>query len=260
MSTDDNADPQKLTDLKPKMRLHGTVVKIELFGAFIDVGLDTPGLVHISKVKRGPVNRIEDILQEGQEVEVWVQNIDANANRLELTMIRPIELNWNDLKPGLMVKGKVVRLEKFGAFVDIGAERPGLVHVSEMSTEYVSDPSEILKVDEEIDVVVIDLDRKKRQIRLSIRAADEIEELAEDEEEVEEVEQKEDAESFNDKENESDNSKNAEEEIITENKKKKSNEILQPLRKGSTNPERKMISPKILTISLFLDTFPLKSF
>jgi predicted RNA-binding protein with RPS1 domain len=186
MGIEEKADLSSYSDLKPNMRLHGTVVKIELFGAFVNVGLETPGLIHISKLKRGPVNRIEDILQEGQEVEVWVQNVDPAAKRLELTMIRPIELNWNDLKPGVKAKGKVVRLENFGAFVDIGAERPGLVHVSEMSSEYVSDPSEILKVDEEIDVVVIDLDRKKKQIRLSIRAAEEIEELVEDEEEVEE--------------------------------------------------------------------------
>lgn len=186
MSAEEKADLQSYADLKPNMRLHGTVVKIELFGAFVDVGLDTPGLVHISKVKKGPVNRIEDILQEGQEVEVWVQKVDPHAKRLELTMIRPVELNWNDLKPGVKAKGKVVRLEKFGAFVDIGAERPGLVHVSEMSSEYVSDPSEVLKVDDEIDVVVIELDRKKRQIRLSMRAVEEVEEIAEDEEEEEE--------------------------------------------------------------------------
>jgi predicted RNA-binding protein with RPS1 domain len=186
MGTEEKSDLLNYSDLKPNMHLQGTVVKIELFGAFVDVGLETPGLVHISKVKRGPVNRIEDILQEGQEVDVWVQKVEPDAKRLELTMIRPIELNWNDLKPGVKAKGKVVRLEKFGAFVDIGAERPGLVHVSEMSTEYVPDPSEILKVDDVIDVVVIDLDRKKKQIRLSIRAAEEVEELAEDEEEVEE--------------------------------------------------------------------------
>jgi predicted RNA-binding protein with RPS1 domain len=186
MGKEDNTDIQKLADLKPNLRLLGTVEKIELFGAFINVGIDTLGLVHISKVKRSPVNRIEDILQEGQEVEVWVQKVDANAKRLELTMIRPIELDWNNIKPGLKMKGKVVRLENFGAFVDIGAERPGLVHVSEMSSEYVADPSEILKIDDEIDVAVIDLDRKKRQIRLSIRAAEEIEEITDDDVEDEE--------------------------------------------------------------------------
>ena len=135
---------------------------------------------------KNPNDRDKLNLGSGKDYRPTHWNVDANAKRLELTMIRPIELNWNDLKPGVKAKGKVVRLETFGAFVDIGAERPGLVHVSEMSTEYVSDPSEILKVNDEIEVVVIDLDRKKRQIRLSIRAAEEVEELAEDEEEVEE--------------------------------------------------------------------------
>jgi ribosomal protein S1 len=182
----EEADLQTFSDIKPMMHLKGTVAKIELFGAFIDVGLESPGLVHISNVQRGSVNRIEDVLQKGQEVDVWVRKVDANAKRLELTMIRPIELTWETIKPGLRAKGVVVRLEKFGAFVDIGAERPGLVHVSEMSTEYVSDPSDVLKVDDEIDVVVLDIDRKKRQIRLSIRAADEVEEILDDEEEEEE--------------------------------------------------------------------------
>jgi small subunit ribosomal protein S1 len=186
MTEESLADSQSLSDLEPNMHLQGKVVKIELFGAFIDVGAETPGLVHISKVQRGPVNRIEDILQEGQEVEVWVEKVDVNAKRLELTMIRPIELKWSEIKAGLKVKGTVVRLENFGAFVDVGAERPGLVHVSEMSTEYVSDPKEILKVGDEIEVVVIDSDRKKKQIRLSIKAAEEIEVFEEDEDEIEE--------------------------------------------------------------------------
>lgn len=185
MGKEETSDPKNFSDLKPKMPLKGKVVKIELSGAFVDVGLDSPGLVHISKVQPGPVNRIEDILQEGQEVDVWVQKVDADSNRLELTMIRPIEMNWNELKSGLMLKGKVVRLEKFGAFVDIGAERPGLVHVSEMSSEYVSHPSELLKINDEIEVAILEIDRKKKQIRLSIRAAEEIEVIDEDEEDEE---------------------------------------------------------------------------
>lgn len=186
MSEENTAGPQSISNLETNMHLQGKVVKIELFGAFIDVGIESPGLVHISKVQRGPVNRIEDILEEGQEVEVWVEKVDVNANRLELTMIRPIELKWNEIKPGLKVKGKVVRLETFGAFVDVGAERPGLVHVSEMSSEYVSNPKEILNVGDEVEVVVIESDRKKKQIRLSIKAAEAIEVIEEDDDEIEE--------------------------------------------------------------------------
>jgi ribosomal protein S1 len=174
----ENASPQntlKLTDLKPKMKLTGKVTKIELFGAFVDVGLETLGLIHISKLQRGQVNKVEDVVKEGEEIDVWVDKVTPDKDRLELTLIRPIQLSWNDIKPGLKKKGTVVRLETFGAFVDIGAERAGLVHVSEMSSEYISDPKELIKQGDEIDVIVLDVDRKKRQIKLSIKAAEEAE-------------------------------------------------------------------------------------
>ena len=182
----ENKDYQnKLVDLKPSMKLDGRITKLGLFGAFVDIGAECDGLVHISMVKQGHVNRVEDVLQVGQEVEVWVHRVDPNARRLELTMIKPITLKWNKIKPGLKLKGKVIRLEKFGAFVDVGAERPGLVHISELSTDYVSDPSDIVKVGDEIEVSVVDTNRKKRQIRLSLKdAAIEVEDDEEAKEEV----------------------------------------------------------------------------
>jgi small subunit ribosomal protein S1 len=164
--------PTQLADLKPKMQLEGKVTKIEMFGAFVDVGVGVPGLVHISMLRQGHVNRVEDAVQEGQSVEVWVHRVEPASGRLELTMIRPLLVDWRELKPGLRLKGKVVRLEKFGAFVDIGAEKPGLVHVSEMTSGYVSNPADVVKVGDEIDVTVLDIDRKKRQIRLSMKVVE----------------------------------------------------------------------------------------
>jgi len=164
--------PRSLADIKPKMRLEGKVTKIEMFGVFVDVSLDHPGLVHISKIRSEPINRIEDVLQPGQVVEVWVQRVDVNAGRLELTMIPPIQVEWKDLKPGVRLKGKIVRLEPFGAFVEIGTDRPGLVHVSEMSAEYVRDPGEVVKVGDEVDVAVVELNPKKRQIRLTMKVSE----------------------------------------------------------------------------------------
>jgi small subunit ribosomal protein S1 len=158
-----------LKDLKPKMQLKGIVRKVELFGAFIDVGAENDGLVHISMLKQGHVNRAEDVIEPGQEVDVWVHKVEPDSGRLELTMVKPVMLPWKSVKPGMKIKGKIVRLESFGAFVDIGAERPGLVHVSELSDEYVRDPSEIVSVNDEVDVTVLDLDVKKRQIRLSMK-------------------------------------------------------------------------------------------
>jgi small subunit ribosomal protein S1 len=170
-SIENAALPSRLEDLKPSMKLEGRVTKIELFGAFVDVGAEREGMVHISMLKQGHVNRVEDVVQEGQQVEVWVHRVDPNAGRLELTMIRPVQLKWKDIHPSQQLKGKVVRLESFGAFIDVGAERPGLVHVSELSTEYVSNPSEIVSVGDKVDVRVIDVDRRKRQIRLSMKEA-----------------------------------------------------------------------------------------
>lgn len=162
----------RLSELKPKMPLQGTVTKTEMFGAFVDVGAEVPGLVHISMLRREPVNRVEDVVQPGAEVQVWVHRVDPVAGRLELTMVRPILVEWKDLKPGKLLHGKVVKLEKFGAFVDVGAERHGLVHVSEMSRDYVADPAQLVKVGDEVDVVVLEADRKKKQIRLSMKAAE----------------------------------------------------------------------------------------
>jgi small subunit ribosomal protein S1 len=159
----------RLTDLKPKMHFKGKVTKVELYGAFVDVGLEHEGLVHISMLRKGHVNRVEDVVRVGDEVDVWVHKVDVNAGRLELTMITPVALEWGEIQVGMRTTGKVVRLEKFGAFVDIGADRSGLVHVSEMSDGYVSDPSEVVHVGDEVDVKIVEVDRKKRQIRLSMK-------------------------------------------------------------------------------------------
>lgn len=169
MESKDTTASRRLIDLKPKTHLNGKVTKVELFGAFVDVGLDREGLVHISMLKKGHVNRVEDIVKAGDEVDVWVHKVDSNAGRLELTMIPPVALEWGEVQVGMRLTGKVVRLEKFGAFVDIGAERSGLVHVSEMTDGYVSDPSEITHVGDEVDVKVVEVDHKKRQIRLTMK-------------------------------------------------------------------------------------------
>ena len=172
---------QSLSELKPGQQLHGRISRIELFGAFVDVGLDQPGLIHISQIKQGKINRVDDIVQLGDEVNVWVAQVDQDAGRLDLTMIKPIALKWKDIRPGNKYVGDVIRLEKFGAFIDIGAERPGLVHVSEMRDEYVSDPGELVKVGEQVEVTVLEVDRNKRQIRLSMKAAEMMEDIDEDE-------------------------------------------------------------------------------
>jgi predicted RNA-binding protein with RPS1 domain len=94
----------------------------------------------------------------------------VKKDRIELTMIEPLGFEWKEIRPDMIVKGKVVRLEAYGAFVDFGAERPGLIHVSELTRGYVKSASEVVKEGDEIEAKVLDVDRRKRQIRLSMKA------------------------------------------------------------------------------------------
>jgi predicted RNA-binding protein with RPS1 domain len=98
-------------------------------------------------------------------------------------LIEPPALPWEQVKKGHTYKGKITRLERFGAFVDIGAERDGLVHVSELAAGFIQDPSELVKVGEEVEVKVLEVDRRKRQIQLSMKnlIAEQLEEGEEEE-------------------------------------------------------------------------------
>jgi len=162
------ATPSSVEELERKMKLKGTVERLELYGAFIDIGLESNALVHISKIQKGHVNRVSDVLNVGDEVEVWVDNVDAD--QIMVTMVEPVAVDWRDLKQGQVYTGEVTRLESFGAFVDIGAEREGLVHISELSHDYVNHPSEVVNVGDEAEVQVLGFNRRKRRIDLSMKA------------------------------------------------------------------------------------------
>jgi small subunit ribosomal protein S1 len=155
--------------LQPKAHLKGKVIKTTIAGVIVDIGQKLPGVIHISQLQKETVNRVEDIVQVGKEVEVWVRRV--HDDRVELTMVEPLTLEWREMKPDMLVKGKITRLETYGVFVEIGAERPGLVHVSEISHDYVKNPSEVLKEGDEVEAKILDIDRRKKQIRLSIKAA-----------------------------------------------------------------------------------------
>lgn len=159
-------------EIKLKAHFSGKVVKTSLAGAIIDIGLDKPAIIHISQLMppspEQTIKRVEDVVQVGQTVEVWVRKI--KEDHIELTMFKPLDLEWRELKKGMVVKGKIVRLEKFGAFVEIGAERPGLIHISELAHGYVRTPSEIVSEGEEVEAQVLDVNRRKKQIKLSLKA------------------------------------------------------------------------------------------
>ena len=157
--------------LERKMHLKGKVVKTNKAGAIVDIGVEKPALLHVSQIlteNDQPILRTEDTLKEGQEVDVYVRNV--RDDRIEVSMREPLALEWREINKDMVIKGKVVELEKFGAFVDIGAERPGLVHISELTQGYVKNASEVVNVGDEVEVKVLDFNRRRKQIKLSMKA------------------------------------------------------------------------------------------
>jgi small subunit ribosomal protein S1 len=165
------AEPPKFTwgNLEPGLRTEGKVVRLEKFGAFVDIGAETDGLVHISEMAQGRVNKPSDVVSEGQVVTVWIKDVDRKSKRISLTMLEPPEVDIRALKPDMMLTGNVVRLESFGAFVDVGAGRDGMIHVTEMGRGYVGSPSEILSVGDEVQVRVLEVDPRRGRISLSMK-------------------------------------------------------------------------------------------
>lgn len=165
--------PTDIKDLKPGMRLMGKVKNLVDFGAFIDIGVGRDGLAHISTLKRAGVDKT---LKVGDEIEVQVRRADLDNNRISLTIPgagRADKTRLEDLEVGAMVEGRVVRLVDFGAFVDIDAQTDGLLHISQLSGDFVSQVSDVLEVGQEVQVRILDVDTERRRISLSMKPAEE---------------------------------------------------------------------------------------
>ena len=164
-------EPPQFTwnDLEPGMQVEGKVVRLERFGAFVDIGAQTDGLVHVSEMGTGRVAKPSDVVSEGDQVSVWIKDVDKKSRRISLTLLEPPEVDIRALRPDMAFTGKVVRLESFGAFVDIGAGRDGMIHVTEMGRGYVGSPSEIVSVGDEVQVRVLEVDARRGRISLSMK-------------------------------------------------------------------------------------------
>ncbi len=162
------AQPTTVGDLQRKMKVTGTVKRTELYGAFIDLGVGTDAILHVSQLgDRG--TRVADAMKPGDSIDVWVDKVKVDENQVMVTLIEPLGVEWRDLAPEKAFTGKVTRLENFGAFVSIGAEKDGLVHISEISHEYIKHPSQALGVGDEVEVQVLSFSKRKRRINLSIK-------------------------------------------------------------------------------------------
>ena len=162
-----------ISHLEKGQVLEGTVKNITSYGAFIDLG-GVDGLIHITDLSWGRVNSPEEVVEIGQKINVVVLDYDEERKRIALGLKQLTPHPWDALEESLQVgdkvTGKVVVLTDYGAFVEVKPGVEGLVHVSEMSwTKHVHHPSDLLKVGEEIECVILSIDREERKMSLGIR-------------------------------------------------------------------------------------------
>src|SRR5712675_1521694 len=162
-----------LSEMTPGDIRKGTVKNITDFGAFIDLnGLD--GLLHITDMSWGRIGHPSEILKVGQEIDVVVLDINKEKERVSLGLKQKLQNPWENIESkyqvGVKVKGKVVNLVPYGAFVELEPGVEGLVHVTELSwTKRIAKPSDVLKVDQDLEAVVLGINREEQKISLGIR-------------------------------------------------------------------------------------------
>ncbi|MDP3722196.1 MAG: 30S ribosomal protein S1 [Candidatus Omnitrophota bacterium] len=156
-------------------RRSGTVKNLTDFGAFVDLGgLD--GLLHIGDISWGRIGHPSDILKVGQPLDVLILSVDRQTNKVSLGLKQLLPSPWQHAEEkypaGQRVKGKVVNLVPYGAFVEVEPGIEGLVHISELSwSKRVNHPSELLQVSQEIEAVVLAVDAKNQRLSLGMRQA-----------------------------------------------------------------------------------------
>ncbi|WP_428267321.1 30S ribosomal protein S1 [Haliangium sp.] len=169
------------TRLHPGAVMRGTVTTMKPFGAFVDLG-GIEGMVHVSEIGFGRVEHPSDVLHQGQEVEVQVLRIEQTGDkkrpeRIALSLRALAEDPWDDavarFGEGAEVRGKVMRLQQYGAFVELMPGVEGLLHISRLGADRrVQHPSEVLRVGDEIDVTVLEVKRDERRISLGRKAVE----------------------------------------------------------------------------------------
>jgi small subunit ribosomal protein S1 len=162
-----------LAEMVPGDIRKGTVKNITDFGAFIELnGID--GLLHITDMSWGRIAHPSEILKVGQEIDVVVLDVNKEKERVSLGLKQKMANPWDSIETkypvGAKVKGKVVSLVPYGAFVQLEMGVEGLVHVTELSwTKRVAKPSDVLKQDQEIEAIVLGINREEQKISLGIR-------------------------------------------------------------------------------------------
>ncbi len=173
---EDELEAQKveiIAKLEKGQVLEGTVKNITSYGVFIDLG-GVDGLIHITDLSWGRINHPEEVVELDQKLKVVILDFDENKKRIALGLKQLTPHPWDsldaDLKIGDKVKGKVVVLADYGAFIEISSGVEGLIHVSEMSwSQHLRTAQDFLKVGDEVEAVILTLDREERKMSLGMK-------------------------------------------------------------------------------------------
>lgn len=162
-----------LNNLEKGQVLEGTIKNMTNFGVFIDLG-GVDGLLHITDISWGRINHPEEVLKLDQVVKVVVLDFDEDKKRISLGMKQLTAHPWDSLEAsvevGSKVKGKIVNVADYGAFLELMPGVEGLIHVSEMSwSQHLRNPQDFMKVGDEVEAVVLTLDRDERKMSLGIK-------------------------------------------------------------------------------------------
>ncbi|HLR65094.1 MAG TPA: 30S ribosomal protein S1 [Pseudogracilibacillus sp.] len=176
------AREERLSSIEQGQVIEGTVERITDFGAFVDIG-GVDGLVHISELAHDHVDKVTDVLEEGQTINVEVLSVDPENERISLSYKNTLPGPWTDiesrLKEGDIVEGTVKRLVEFGAFVEIEPSVEGLIHISQIANRHIATPHEVLEPEQTVKAKVLSVSEADKRISLSIKEIEREEEAVE---------------------------------------------------------------------------------
>jgi len=163
-----------LESLAPGQVREGVIRRLMDFGAFVDLG-GVDGLLHVSQMGWGRIQHPREVFQEGQTIRVRIERVDQDAGKISLGYRDMLESPWTNADGkyliNTVVRGRVVKIMDFGAFVELEPGVEGLVHISELSYKRVGRVSDVVKEGEEVDVAVLSVDTQAQRISLSMKAA-----------------------------------------------------------------------------------------
>jgi small subunit ribosomal protein S1 len=163
-----------MDQLQPGQIRRGVVSNLTSFGAFVDLG-GADGLVHVSELSYNRVNHPSEILQVGQEIDVYVLSVDRERKKIALSLKRALPDPWTTVderyRVGQVVSATITKLAKFGAFAKVEEGLEGLIHLSELTDLPVQDAAQVVQEGQEVDVKIIHINSQRRRLGLSVRQA-----------------------------------------------------------------------------------------